>query len=69
MSKILENLRYSKDHEWVRIEGDMAYIGITDHAQHELGEIVFVELPPLVRNIARVKRYPPLRASRLHRPS
>ena len=47
MSKILENLRYSKDHEWVRIEGDKAYVGITDHAQHELGEIVFVELPPL----------------------
>ncbi len=47
MSKIVENLRYSKDHEWVRIEGDKAYVGITDHAQHELGEIVFVELPPL----------------------
>lgn len=47
MSKIVENLRYSKDHEWVRIEEDKAYIGITDHAQHELGEIVFVELPPL----------------------
>ena len=46
MSKIVENLRYSKDHEWVRIEGDLAYVGITDHAQHELGEIVFVELPP-----------------------
>ena len=47
MSKVVEALRYSKDHEWVRIEGDKAYVGITDHAQHELGEIVFVELPPL----------------------
>ncbi|MGE4583514.1 MAG: glycine cleavage system protein GcvH [Sphaerochaeta sp.] len=47
MSKILQDLRYSKDHEWVRIEGEKAYVGITDHAQHELGEIVFVELPPL----------------------
>lgn len=47
MSKILEALRYSKDHEWVRIDGDKAYVGITDHAQDELGEIVFVELPPL----------------------
>ncbi|MCK9348136.1 MAG: glycine cleavage system protein GcvH [Sphaerochaeta sp.] len=47
MSKVIENLRYSKDHEWVRIEGDLAYVGITDHAQQELGEIVFVELPPL----------------------
>ena len=47
MSKIVEQLRYSKDHEWVRLEGEKAYVGITDHAQHELGEIVFVELPPL----------------------
>ncbi|MGH0052574.1 MAG: glycine cleavage system protein GcvH [Sphaerochaetaceae bacterium] len=47
MSKIVENVRYSKDHEWVRIESDKAFVGITDHAQHELGEIVFVELPPL----------------------
>ncbi|NLK04858.1 MAG: glycine cleavage system protein GcvH [Spirochaetales bacterium] len=47
MSKIMQDLRYSKDHEWVRIEGEKAYVGITDHAQHELGEIVFVELPPL----------------------
>lgn len=47
MSKILETLRYSKEHEWVRIEGEKAYVGITDHAQAELGEIVYVELPPL----------------------
>ena len=47
MSKILEALRYSKDHEWVRLEDENAYVGITDHAQHELGEIVFVELPPI----------------------
>lgn len=42
---ILENLKYTKDHEWVRIEGDEAYIGITDFAQHELGDIVFVDIP------------------------
>jgi glycine cleavage system H protein len=47
MSKILQDLRYSEDHEWVRIEGEKAYVGITDHAQDALGEIVFVELPPL----------------------
>lgn len=47
MSKIPQELRYSKDHEWVRIEGEKAYVGITDHAQEALGEIVFVELPPL----------------------
>ena len=42
---IAEGLKYSKDHEWVRVEGDMAYVGITDYAQHNLGEIVYVELP------------------------
>lgn len=39
-----ENLKYTKDHEWVSIEGDVATIGITDHAQHELGDIVYVEI-------------------------
>ena len=38
-------LKYTTDHEWVRIEGDMAFIGITDYAQGELGEIVYVDLP------------------------
>jgi glycine cleavage system H protein len=42
---IPEDLQYTKSHEWVRIEGDTATIGITDHAQDELGDIVFVELP------------------------
>ena len=42
---IPQNLLYSKEHEWVRIEGDKAYIGISDYAQHHLGDIVFVELP------------------------
>ena len=37
------NLKYTKDHEWIRVEGDVAYVGITDFAQSELGEIVFVE--------------------------
>jgi glycine cleavage system H protein len=39
-----DNLRYTKDHEWIRIEGDEAVIGITDFAQHELGDIVYVEI-------------------------
>jgi glycine cleavage system H protein len=42
---IPENLKYTKDHEWARIEGDMATVGITDFAQSELGDIVYVELP------------------------
>ena len=40
-----QELRYSKEHEWVRVEGDTATVGITDHAQDQLGDIVFVELP------------------------
>ncbi|HEY8422960.1 MAG TPA: glycine cleavage system protein GcvH [Thermoclostridium sp.] len=43
--KVLNGLKYSEDHEWVRVEGNKAYIGITDHAQHSLGDIVFVEIP------------------------
>ncbi|MFH1665872.1 MAG: glycine cleavage system protein GcvH [Candidatus Omnitrophota bacterium] len=44
---IPEDLKYTKEHEWVRIEGDEAVIGITDHAQSELGDITFVELPKI----------------------
>ncbi len=45
MSKIPSGLKYAKSHEWVRVSGDVATVGITDHAQHELTDIVFVELP------------------------
>ena len=40
------NLKYTKDDEWIRLEGEVAYIGITDYAQHELGEITFVDIDP-----------------------
>jgi len=40
-----ENLKYTKDHEWIRVEGDTGTVGISDHAQGELGDVVFVELP------------------------
>jgi len=40
-----ENLRYTKEHEWVRVEGDTGVVGITDHAQEQLGDIVYVDLP------------------------
>ncbi|MFV0469486.1 MAG: glycine cleavage system protein GcvH [Dysgonomonas sp.] len=42
--KFPENLKYSNDHEWIRVEGDVAYVGITDYAQRELGEIVYVDI-------------------------
>lgn len=41
-----DNFHYTKEHEWVSVAGDVGTIGITDHAQHELGDIVFVDLPP-----------------------
>jgi glycine cleavage system H protein len=45
MANVPEDLHYSKDHEWVRVEGDDAVIGITDYAQNSLGDVVYVELP------------------------
>lgn len=45
MSNIPENLRYSKDHEWVAVDGDVATIGITDYAQHSLGDVVYIDMP------------------------
>ncbi|MBA3805202.1 MAG: glycine cleavage system protein GcvH [Acidobacteria bacterium] len=45
MANVPEDLHYSKDHEWFRIEGDTGTIGITDHAQNALGDVVYVELP------------------------
>ena len=47
----MADLKFSKDHEWVRLEGDVATIGITDHAQQALGDVVFVELPELGREV------------------
>lgn len=49
---IPENLKYTNEHEWIRVEGDVAYVGITDYAQSELGEIVFVEIETEGENIA-----------------
>lgn len=45
MSKVIEGLRYSEDHEWVKVEGNIAIIGITDYAQKELGDITYADLP------------------------
>ena len=45
MSNVPDNLKYTKDHEWLSIEGDIATVGITDYAQESLGDLVFVELP------------------------
>jgi glycine cleavage system H protein len=47
MNMYPDNFRYTKDHEWVMVEGDIGTVGITDHAQHELGDIVYVDLPKI----------------------
>jgi len=48
-------VKYTKDHEWIRIEGDVAVVGITDYAQTQLGDIVYVELPELGRRVEQGK--------------
>ena len=49
---IPSNLKYSKDHEWCRVEGEFAYVGITDFAQSQLGDIVFVDVPTVGETLA-----------------
>ncbi len=51
MSNVPADLKYAKSHEWVRASGETAVVGITDHAQHELTDIVFVELPTVGRKV------------------
>jgi glycine cleavage system H protein len=51
MANIPSDLKYAKSHEWVRVAGDTATVGITDHAQHELTDVVFVELPEVGKTV------------------
>jgi len=51
------DLRYTREHEWVRIEGDVATVGITTHAADQLGDIVFVELPPVGTTLAQLATF------------
>lgn len=52
-----EGLRYTKEHEWVRVEGDLAVVGITDYAQRELGDVVFVELPQVGTQVRQMQPF------------
>ena len=49
----MSGLKYSKDHEWVRVEGDVGTVGISDYAQEQLGDVVYVELPEVGRTVAQ----------------
>jgi glycine cleavage system H protein len=51
MANVPADLKYAKSHEWARVEGDEATVGITDHAQHELTDVVFVELPAVGKKV------------------
>jgi len=51
----MSTVRYTRDHEWIRVEGDVAVIGITDYAQTQLGDVVYVELPELGRRVEQGK--------------
>ncbi len=52
-----EELKYTSDHEWIRVEGNVAYVGITDFAQHELGDIVYIEIDTLGKDVARESQF------------
>ena len=54
-SNVPDGLKYSKEHEWVKMDGAVAIIGISDHAQHQLGDIVFVELPKVGKDVQFMK--------------
>ena len=54
---IADNLKYTKEHEWIRVEGDVAVVGITDYAQGELGDIVFIELPQVGSKVECMKSF------------
>ena len=57
MSKIPENLRYADSHEWVSLDGDVATVGITDYAQHALGNIVYVDMPEVGDEVTKGEEF------------
>lgn len=57
MSKVIEGLYYTDSHEWVKVEGEYAYIGITDFAQHQLGNIVYVDIPEVGDEIKQEEEF------------
>ena len=55
--KIPENVKYTNDHEWVRVEGNIGVIGITDYAQGELGDVVFIDIDPDLKEISKGRSF------------
>ena len=63
--KVIPSLRYTEKHDWIRVEGEFAYIGITDFAQDQLGEIVFIEMPEVGDEISAGKEYGVIESSKV----
>ena len=57
MSKVLESLRYSETHEWVKVEGDIAIVGVTDFAQSEMGDITYVDMPEVDDEVSKDEEF------------
>lgn len=57
MSKVLESLRYSETHEWVKVEGDIAIVGVTDFAQREMGDITYVDMPDVEDEVVKDEEF------------
>lgn len=57
MSKVLESLRYSETHEWVKVEGDIAIVGLTDFAQSEMGDITYVDMPDVDDEVVKDEEF------------
>lgn len=57
MSKLIEGLKYSETHEWVKVEGDVATIGVTDFAQSEMGDITYVDMPDVDDEVAKDEEF------------
>lgn len=57
MSKVLESLRYSETHEWVKVEGDIAFVGVTDFAQSEMGDITYVDMPDVDDEVVKDEEF------------
>ena len=63
--KVIPELRYTDKHTWVKVEGDYAYIGITDYAQEQLGDILFIEMPEVGDEISAGKEYGVIESSKV----
>ena len=63
--KVIPSLRYTEKHDWIRVEGEFAYIGITDFAQDQLGEILFIEMPEVGDEVSAGKEYGVIESSKV----